>query len=379
MSTSSSPLTDQLAPLAPSVGSGDLTPSDTTPAAITPAKPKGLSRLKMAIMALQGLGSTMAAASGNEKPLQDMENQQQQDFEDRRQTEQDTRAAGAQELQGREAQARIAEENAQTAEATKRTANIQTPEQIQAAALQQKAKELALEQQYAKPAIQSDAQGNLVAVNPSTATATPIHEAVQVNPKTITPPSAIGDLFPNSGTQPISVTSEKPMSIMPKMTGGVDMQGYIARRQARIDGGEDPVNASKDAYQDHLNDLLARAKARPNSLLEKWNLFNGDRQAYDEFMRGNTNAKNDQANFMKAEGEAAKVLGPLAALDPDYQTKLGAETQRQLQMMDNAAQSAESKRGSGPVTATEAKAYLNRAGGDKNKARQLARQDGRTF
>src|SRR6185437_9278873 len=172
MSTSTSPLVDQLGPLSPGVGDGDLTPSDTTSAPVAPKKPKGLSRLKLAIGALQGLGATMAAASGNERPLKDMEGQYQQDFENQRQTGADERAAAAQELQSQEGQTRMAQEQAQTAEAQKRTANIQTPEQIQAAALKQKEAELEMTQRYREPKIQTDAQGNLISVDAATGVAT---------------------------------------------------------------------------------------------------------------------------------------------------------------------------------------------------------------
>ena len=63
--------------------------------------------------------------------------------------------------------------------------------------------------------------------------------------------------------------------------------------------------------------------------------------------------------------------------DPGEHRKLLADTRKKLDGIDAAGQ--QQGGGSGKLTVEEAQSYLQKAGGDKDKARQMAKADGRSF
>jgi hypothetical protein len=80
-----------------------------------------------------------------------------------------------------------------------------------------------------------------------------------------------------------------------------------------------------------------------------------------------------------------RVSKKMAAIDEESEALSGTDSAAEHRRIYNRLQKrlsdidAETGKGSGPLSLDEAKDYLQKAGGDKEKARQLARQDGRTF
>lgn len=187
----------------------------------------------------------------------------------------------------------------------------------------------------------------------------------------------------------VKIVEAKPGTVLPKNAKKVGAQdkGPTADEQRRADLGKN-LNENLDAYEDIVKrrpDLFGPIAGRKTALLMMTGSNDPDIAALrgiKEFagmaavgthaMRNAQHVKTASDAMMNLYDEPAAILdatkGPLSRARASVKTFTDdVEGQR---VQDKAT---------GALTLDEAKQYLQKAGGDKQKARDLAKKDGRTF